>query len=94
MDLFAWFPVRQGVSTEEVQHAICLGGSYGGKEWSASEREEACQRYEQMTGLVAPRANTGEGILMAGSIIGVVLLSAIVVYVILKRKTKRRARKS
>ena len=89
MDSFAWFPVRQGVSTDEVQLAICQGQPYGGRKHSTAEREAACQRYEQMTGLIAPRANTGEGILMAGSIIAVILLFVLVWYVIHKGKKSK-----
>jgi hypothetical protein len=38
-----------GLSIEDAQHAICKG-TYSGKEWSASEKQAACVKYEQLTG--------------------------------------------
>lgn len=41
--------LQQGLTTEDAQHMICQG-TYGGKEWSASERSAACQRHEDLQG--------------------------------------------
>ena len=38
-----------GLSIEDAQYAICKG-TYGNKEWSASEKQAACEQYEQLTG--------------------------------------------
>jgi hypothetical protein len=42
--------ISSGLSASDAQHAICTGQPYGRKEWSSSERREACQRYEKLTG--------------------------------------------
>lgn len=83
--------MQQGVSTDGVQLAICQGQPYGGRSHTAAEREVACQQYEQITGLTAPDANTGEGILFAGSIAVVVVLCAAVCFVISRRKFTKKA---
>jgi hypothetical protein len=82
--------MQSGVSTDQVQRAIC-NGTRTARSYSATEREAACRRYEEMTGLPAPRANTGEGILLAGSVVVIALVFGVVIYLILKRKTMKKA---
>ena len=81
-----------GVSIQDVQYMICKG-TYGRKEWSASEREIACQQYEEMTG-VDPRSGITDTLLMAGIVV-VILLSGIALgYTLRKYKVNRKNKNS
>jgi hypothetical protein len=39
---------NSGLSASDAQYMICKG-TYGGKQWSPSEKQAACQRYEELT---------------------------------------------
>lgn len=74
-----------GVSGEGVQHAICTGQSYSGKDWSDEERHNACERYEELTGvrLSTPASPTPPSfdVIVAVIVVSVVLItSAYVLY--------------
>lgn len=82
--------MQEGVTTEGVQHAICSGSPYGGREHSAAEREAACLRYEQMTGESVPRATSETPLFLVSDIVlSGVLLIAIVWYIFHKKKTQK-----
>ena len=41
--------METGLTGQGAQLAIC-NGTYGGKDWSAAEKQKACQRYEELSG--------------------------------------------
>jgi hypothetical protein len=45
--------IQEGISIEDAQYMICQG-TYGGKLRAPSERQAACQRYEELSGHPAP----------------------------------------
>lgn len=84
--------MQEGVTAEGVQKAICDGLPYGRKEYTAAEREAACQRYEELTGIAAPRARPDYTMHIAGSVVTVFLLAVFVWYIFYKRKATKNLR--
>lgn len=72
-----------GVSSEEVQYAICTGQGYGGKKWSDSQKQEACQQYEALTGKKVALSSTPQSPDLTGVTIILTILLATVIGIIL-----------
>lgn len=76
-----------GLSIKDAQYMICKG-TYGGKEWSLSDRQKACHRYEELTGT---RLETdASNINLPLVIIFVLPLIIVLGYVIYRYKNKRK----
>lgn len=76
---------NSGVSIEDVQYSICQG-TYGGKDWSESEKQAACQRYEQMTGT---KSQTHDPSVALAVLVPLILIA--IVYAAHRYKKKRRS---
>lgn len=83
----------KGLSGEGVQNAICTGQNYGGKEWSESERQEACERLETLTGkTVDTPSSTAQNFDVAGIVIIGLVILVVVAYALYR--TRRGSRKN
>lgn len=80
--------INSGLSIKDAQHAICKG-TYGRKEWSSSQRQTACQRYEELTGIKL-ESNTQPIDLSFITIFASLLLIVIVAYVFYRHKIIRK----
>jgi hypothetical protein len=81
-----------GVSIEGVQHAICQGQPYGRKSYSSAEREAACQRYAELTGIQPERSSRPSGALIIGALS--LLVTSSIAYAIHRHsKTKSQAKR-
>lgn len=84
--------LSSGLTTADAQHAICQG-TYGDKEWTAAEREAACQRYEQ---LVNERNNPNQpdtAMVTGVAIAAVLIIAALAGYFIYRHKRNRKKTK-
>lgn len=77
-----------GLTTADVQYAICKG-TYGNKQWSVSEKEAACSKYEELTGTAVDQDSAADSSawLIGGGILAV--LAVLVVGWALFRKKRR-----
>lgn len=75
---------ESGLTTEDAQFAICTG-TYGNKEWSATEKQTACQRYEQLSGN-KPIQDGVPTYILTGTIFFILLATALFAYALYKKK--------
>lgn len=81
--------MQHGVSADGVQLSICKGHPYGGKNYSLAEREAACEKFEQITGLDAPQVSPVDTTVLTGSLAFTAMLLAIGAFVFLKHMPKK-----
>ena len=81
---------QAGLSTKDAQYAICQG-TYGGRGWTAQEKQTACERYQNMNS--AHNNSNGLSVIAAVTII-VCIIAAVVAYIILygKRSSQKRVK--
>jgi len=77
---------NSGISIKDAQYAICKG-TYGGRQWSATERQAACHRYEQITGVKVESSDGHADLLI---VVAIVVLILTVILVALRSTLHRR----
>jgi hypothetical protein len=81
--------LSSGLTTADAQHAICQG-TYGDKEWTAAEREAACQRYEQLVN-EKNNPNQPDTAMITGLAVAAVLIIAVLAgYFVYRRKRNKK----
>lgn len=71
---------NSGLTTKDAQYAICKG-TYANKQWSLTERQTACKKYEQLTGTkIEPEDNSESNLLVIGiSVLIAISIAALIV---------------
>lgn len=80
-----------GITIEGAQYAICLG-TYGGKEWTKEQKQDACQKYESLTGNKIETDN-GYNYLPISMTVIILLGAVILTYVLINRKKSLKTNK-
>lgn len=86
--------IEPGVSIENVQLAICSGKEYGRKKWSEAEQQEACHRYEELTGIKPNTSSIQSANYSVLLVLAVAILIVIFVYTYRRKSSKIRRKNS
>ncbi|WP_319141445.1 hypothetical protein [Streptomyces caniscabiei] len=80
--------LSSGLTTADAQHAICQG-VYGDKEWTAAEREAACQRYEQIINERNNPSQPDTAMITGVAIAAVLIIAVLAGYFAYRRKRNK-----
>lgn len=80
---------QTGLSIKDAQYAICQG-TYGDREWTAQEKQKACERYQDMNS--APKNSNGLSIIAVTIIICIIV--AVVAYTLYGKRSSQKRIKS
>lgn len=82
--------METGLTGQGAQLAIC-NGTYGGKDWSAAEKQKACQRYEELSGNKLEYSTKSSPSIIPGmAILCVLLVTILSIYIIKRNKSAKK----
>ena len=80
---------QTGLSIKDAQYAICQG-TYGDREWTAQEKQTACERYQDMSNT----QNNSNGLSIIAVTIFVCIIVAVVAYILYGKRNAQKRIKS